>query len=46
MKITKRQLRRIIKEEVFREHAYDDAKHSVADKTRESDAADEVLDDP
>ena len=45
MRVTRRQLSRIIKETLLQEHAYDDAKHSVADRTRESDAADEVLDD-
>jgi len=48
MKITKRQLRRIIKEEKARllnEHAYDSAKQEVADMHREADAVDEILSD-
>ncbi len=47
MKITKRQLGRIIKEELARHdgHAYDASKYELADHTMESDAVDEVLSD-
>jgi hypothetical protein len=48
MKITKKQLRRIIKEEkakLLREHAYDVGKNELADMYNNTDAVDEVLSD-
>ena len=48
MKITKRQLRRIIKEEkrkLLNEHAYDAAKEESAHYGTETDAIYEILDD-
>ena len=49
MKITKRQLRKIIREKLDRntlnENAYDNSKYELADMTSEMDAVDEVLSD-
>ena len=49
MRITKRQLRRIIREKLDRntlnENAYDNSKYELADMTSEMDAVDEVLSD-
>jgi len=45
MKITKRQLRRIIRESMHDSHAYDAAKEQTAHYETESDAVMEILQD-
>jgi len=45
MKITRRQLRKIIKESILNEHAYDAAKEEAAHYGTETDAIWEILGD-